>query len=30
MGRLWRLYDCEELLGVTHRRRKKKDWEENE
>jgi len=24
VGRLWRLSDCEELVGVTYRRRKKK------
>jgi len=24
-GRLWRFLTCEELVGVTHRRRKKKD-----
>jgi len=30
MGRLWRVSDCEELVGVTHRRRKKKEREENE
>ena len=25
VGRLWRGSDCEELVGVTHRGRKKKD-----
>jgi hypothetical protein len=26
----WRVSDCEELVGVTHRRRKKKEGEDDE
>jgi len=30
VGRVWRVSDCEELVGVAHRRRKKKEGENYE